>query len=470
VRSIRLPFAIKSLVSSALPTIGLVLATGLAWQGACAQGSVRGVVHDATRSASAVLAGAEVYLLGGSLLATTDTAGAFELRNLPFGRHTIVVLHARLDSLGLDGLAATVDLDSARPSATIALSTPSASGLHQRACARTPSADEALLMGSAGTLDGRAIAGATITVHWMEAQLRPGEMTTSPHTITATTDEHGAYQICGLPRSLGARTDSSGWTTVVHELQLSAQGAGMSSGALIVFPNEESIQRFDLVLGDDNAPARVSVRGRLITEAGEAVGNGRVVSSSDSTLTADADRRGTFVLRGMQQRTEQLYFRAVGYVPSWIEIVATDTVLDIGDVVLRPIPQQLATMMIVAEERTRERREFEERRTVGLGTYLDEEEVAKYPRVTPAVLRSLVNSGRLVEAGPGLPQLFVFTKGMGVCYPIWYVDGWRVRGMDSAEMYGMLGFATRVEVYKATFAPARFVDFNGCGSVVVWTR
>ncbi len=444
----------------------------LAVRAAGAQGTVRGVVHDSTHAMD--IAGAEVFVLDGSLRAITDSTGAFVVHDVPFGRRTIVVLHPRLDSLGLDGLEVTVDLDSASPTAVVDIATPSGNTFYQRICGRAPADDEALLIGRAGTLDGRPLDGATVSIDWVEMRIRPGEMTRTPRTITATTDGFGAFRGCGVPRVGETSVDSAGWTTVVHELRVAAQAPAMATGSLILFPNAERIQRLDLVLGGENDAARTSVRGRVVTETGEPIERGRVILSGDSTVTADVDADGAFMLDGLRLRTEQLYVRAVGFVPMWIEIVATDSILNIGDVTLGRISQRLETMIVTADWLSRQRQEFEERRRMGLGTFLDEEDIASYPELTAAILYMRVPRSALVQGGPGIPSRFglkrISMMGSGSCIPRWFVDGYEMPGLTATESNFMLADAIRVEVYRAAFAPPKYADFNGCGAVVIWTR
>lgn len=175
-----------------------------------------------------------------------------------------------------------------------------------------------------------------------------------------------------------------------------------------------------------------------------------------------------------RRRTEQLYARAVGYIPSWIEVVAADSLLDLGDVVLEPIPQRLEALIVTADRITRERREFEERRRVGLGTFLDDEEVASYPKLTPIVLYMRVPRSELIHGHAGSPDMFAMKRitimGPGVCIPRWYVDGYQQLGVTATEQAFMLADAKRVEVYDAQFAPPKYIDFDGCGAVVIWTR
>lgn len=455
--------------------LALLLALGLASATAAAQGTIRGAVHDSTQSFGAALAGAEVFVLGGSLRAETDSAGAFVLRNVPFGSQTLVVTHPRLDELWLDGLEATVELSATTPTAQIEIATPSALTVQRATCSREPSANDALLMGSVGTIDGHRIEGATITIDWTEMRLRRGEVTRRPRSVTAVTNNIGNYYGCGVPRSLEARIDSSGWATVVSEMRVSARApTGMSTGTLVMFPNEERIQHLNLVLGAADDSATATVRGRVVRANGESIRRGRVISASDSSLTADINDEGTFVLRRLPHRTEQLYVRAVGYIPTWIEVVAADSLLDLGDVVLEPIPQRLETLIVTAERITRNRREFEERRRVGLGTFLDDEEVASYPKLTPIILYMRVPRSELILGRLGGMDMFALRRitimGPGVCIPRWYVDGYLQLGVTPTEQAFMLADAKRVEVYDAQFAPPKYIDFDGCGAVVIWTR
>lgn len=74
----------------------------------------------------------------------------------------------------------------------------------------------------------------------------------------------------------------------------------------------------------------------------------------------------------------------------------------------------------------------------------------------------------------GVGQIgFGVDSGMGampLCCPRWFVDG-----VDYAQPQAVEGRiwsrqAVRVEAYKATEAPARYNDFNGCGVILIRTR
>ncbi|HEX6939844.1 MAG TPA: carboxypeptidase regulatory-like domain-containing protein [Longimicrobiales bacterium] len=61
--------------------------------------TLAGTVYDSTRAAP--LAGAEVFLSGTGYRAVTDSAGRFEIGDLPEGVYAVSFLHPRLDTLGI---------------------------------------------------------------------------------------------------------------------------------------------------------------------------------------------------------------------------------------------------------------------------------------------------------------------------------------------------------------------------------
>jgi hypothetical protein len=61
-------------------------------------------------------------------------------------------------------------------------------------------------------------------------------------------------------------------------------------------------------------------------------------------------------------------------------------------------------------------------------------------------------------------------KGLTVCFPKYFVDGQRWGEALSNEERMLLATAKRIEVYKAQEAPAEYLDNDGCGVILIWTR
>ena len=66
--------------------------------------------------------------------------------------------------------------------------------------------------------------------------------------------------------------------------------------------------------------------------------------------------------------------------------------------------------------------------------------------------------------------MMMMRRGSEFCRPRFFIDGYDNRNIDVDEEANYLRQAKRVEIYTANDAPAQFNDFNGCGSIVIWTR
>jgi hypothetical protein len=163
----------------------------------------------------------------------------------------------------------------------------------------------------------------------------------------------------------------------------------------------------------------------------------------------------------------------------------------------------LDTVRIVGDKPTRDTRDgFETRRLQGLGTFVTREDLAKHP--TPVLADILarikdvhVEYGAVV--GPGtspLPMPYLRGTGGSYCLPNVYVDGMlymsirtspeiidtkpsKVERNDVLSQFQDLALAvhpetiTGIEVYSTSGKiPAQFdrTSWNGCGSIVIWTR
>lgn len=134
-----------------------------------------------------------------------------------------------------------------------------------------------------------------------------------------------------------------------------------------------------------------------------------------------------------------------------------------------------------------ERDGFEKRRTMGLGAFLTEEDIAKHGY---SDLASVLNGTRGVRvdftgngksAGIAFPMprmLGVASAGRAYCTPNFFLDGAPMQARTPATFRELSGMAVPsvikgIEVYSNPgTVPAQYDLFSstGCGSVVIWTR
>ena len=90
---------------------GLGAAPDVVAQLSAGNARVRGIAYDSLRPGP--LENAIITIAGTALRATTDTAGRFQIENVPRGTHTFVAQHPALDSIGFTGIStrATIAAD-----------------------------------------------------------------------------------------------------------------------------------------------------------------------------------------------------------------------------------------------------------------------------------------------------------------------------------------------------------------------
>lgn len=448
----------------------LLLAAAILTAPLGAQQVVSGIVHDSIVRAGG-LSGAEVVVLGTSLHAITDDSGGFSIEGVMPGRHTLLASHPVLDTIGIGEIEFEIEVRAGATLPPVLLSTPTLASFQQATCGRELEPHEAIVLGVVSDREGLAAPRATISAQWAERLVRTGFTDQYMKSRDATTDAGGYFALCGVPREPAIRKDTAGVVIARSMATLRATLGETGTGPLIMLPVEPAVVRHDIVVGLDAAAA--IARGRLLTEDGQPIAGARISRGGDTARVFQSDAAGRFSVP-VPHRSEQLLVRAVGRTPMSIEFATPDPEIDLGDMPMPQVAQVLGTVEVNATIRSPEQAEFDERKSVGLGTFLDEEEIKRLPEVTPNLVGSRVPRSEMVTIGPGNRQFALrrpnINSGVNHCFPKFYVDGTDFGQMSGSEQEYFFGLAVRIEVYSAQFAPARFSDFNGCGSVVIWTR
>lgn len=419
-----------------------------------AQAPVRGVVFDSLRTGAAV-AGAEVRLLGTALATRTDAGGRFEFSEAPASAVDVVVLAPWLDSLDLGPLRSTVPAASGTATREIALATPSFETYHRARCGTPPAPDAALLIGEVRTLDGEPGAATAVAARWTSTVVRGREIETVPMATIDTSRSSGSYSLCGVPRD--------------SDVDVRAHGGGMQAGPLRVAVRSH-VQRVDLVAG--RSGDRTTIRGLVRTAGGSPLPRARVALYGDTARTVMTDSGGRFELRGVAARSGSLEVMAVGFSPALEALDPRLAERDTVRVTLDPLPQRLGGVLITANVIERERLGFEERRKGPVGYFITDSMLKDVPDISANVVASFVPRLFAVRV---IPRPILMLRGsMGPCHPRFFIDGQDYGVLDRRplweEQMDAMQRAKRIEVYTASNAPPRFVDFNGCGVVVIWTR
>lgn len=256
-------------------------------------GRIRGVVIDSLLGAT--LPGAEVRVSPLNRTVLTDSAGRFVFDTVPPGEYTVAFRHPSLDSLNIIDAGTSVRVF-AGASAPVTLATPAFEAIRDRFCAETPdSLSSTVAFGSVRATDGVRVR-INVAVIWIladasDGNARPGSVRTS------TEGESQVWVACGIPRF--------SWVHATVRDSVRSASAFLQMG-----PRDIAVG--DLVLSSGVGPLAGTVR----DAAGRPVHRARIAVVGTS-LAAESDASGAFVLRDVPGSTVTLDVRAAGYRP-WV--------------------------------------------------------------------------------------------------------------------------------------------------------
>lgn len=413
-----------------------------------AQHSVTGFVIDSTMEPRPVV-GAQVMIRGEARIAVTDAAGRFDLGPRTSGGFVLMAWYAGLDTLGLDALVREVP--SSWLGAPVTLSTPTIASLRMRHCGGDPDGEEgSVLMGLITDRFGAPIRGLEVTAAWPEFRLERGTLTRTEFATADTSDANGFFALCGVPVGESVRVVARGPDSKTGELRVSV-GTGANWIRLVAAAPAERREVAGRVVDADTSGARDGIGAAEISLGGNA--------------TARTDSLGRFQIV-VPVGSAELEVRAIGYQP-FRAAIPHELSGEMWEIPLQRITA-LDTVRIVERLPNRLQEEFEERRKMGLGRFATDSMLRRFPRVTAQALGSLFPNVFAVG-------LAVKIRGsMGICDPRVFEDGADMGVArtqdDRLNLQRLLERAKRIEIYSASFAPPRFADFDGCGSLVIWTR
>lgn len=437
-------------VVSKVAAVGAALLLSASASGLQAQGSIRGSVVDSLRSGGPV-EGAQVVLMGANRRTVTERGGRFEFADLPAGTYTVAYWAPWLDSLGLPALQRQVQVRASRAE-SVTLSTPSRATVQRAVCGDLLTDEQAILIGEVRDGEGNPGAGIGVFARWLETIIQGREVAQGTMAAADTAAASGSYVLCGVPLDA--------------EFTLRAVGAGgVGSGELLVRA-EASIARRDIIVGGPGATLRIT--GRVVRENGEPIAGATVLVAGDSGQSFRADEDGRFVIPATARRSSQLIVRSLGYVPLVRAVDPFDAQLDLDDVTLDVAPRELATVTITGQPMTAAQAQFETRRQRSAGgVFVDEGELQKMGVISSNTVGQ-TNPRVAVQQTPRGPMMMM-RRGSEFCRPRFFIDGYDFRDITADEENSFLRVAKRVEMYTANNAPTEFNDFNGCGSIVIWT-
>jgi hypothetical protein len=310
-----------------------------------------------------------------------------------------------------------------------------------------------------------------------------------PKVRGAVTTGNGIFRICGLPGDVDGtlQANNKGITTsevriTFHGERLIVQGLRIGTANTVVRTNTDSlrgtqatgtptfsaptIQRGDAVL-----------RGRVVNANGAPIPGARV-DVVGTEAHAQTNDKGEFTLTELPSGTQSVVARQMGF--SFVEQPVELSTRAPADVTLTmAVPAvTLPTIDVRAEQdRGLEKIGFIERKSVGLGTFLDARQIMQRgPNMITDVMRSIPGL-RVVPVGIGLDDYIVVNNRSSMltnsCVN-WWVDGTPWTNVYPGDIDRLMppSEVGAIEVYWGSETPIQFQRSGDqrCAVIVMWSK
>jgi hypothetical protein len=327
--------------------------------------TIGGVVRDSATGSP--VPEARVHLVDTPFEALADEQGRFVLGGFAAGRYLVEVGTQALDPLGIVSRR-VLELRDGMTSLT--LGPPQLSESLSAACRAVGGNGTSLVVGrlrAAG--DGAALAGYRVIAEW-DADTSTLLSTDSLGQsrlggwIRATPDPtSGVYRLCDAPvgRPLTVRAEAD------------TMSAGASAPHTVTLAPKERVARVDLAL-QRGLVAAPTYSGTVVDSAGGMPLEGAEVTLTDLGRSTLTNRRGQFRFSGLPTGPHLVSVRTVGFLKRTSSVTLQNArALDERLLLTRATAQNLAAVEVVdAGVPT----EFEERRKLGLGSYITRDQLA----------------------------------------------------------------------------------------------
>ncbi len=449
-----------------------------------AQSIVSGYVRDSLTGRA--LGGAVIQLVPAATpwvagrMATSDSIGRFRIDSVASGQYLFGFQHPRLDSLGLDGVTRTLDVDRAIRVLRADLAVPSGRTFVNTLCGTSADSTGAVIGRVFNADDGEPIAAGSVVVRFAQMRIDAGGVRRVPTLVTAQFGADGRYVACGIPTDAPVLLQARAGTGAA------AARLGSSGEIEVAFMPRVPLVHRDLLVSlrtpdtvataSGAAPPRTAasartgtarLTGRIIGSDGAPVGGARV-SVQDTDVSATADSNGTFRISGLPSGTRTVEVVAIGYTP----VRSTADLRPNRDATITVnIGAKVSTLAAVKVTAPADRSGFAARRATGNGYFLDASAIEGRGLQSVASVLTTVPSLRangFSTVDPTRPNV----SGRGNCKPDVFLDGMQMRdgtsGLDDIVQIRRLG---GIEVYaNAASAPPQFRGGGNCATILVWTR
>jgi hypothetical protein len=437
------------------------------------------------------IADARVDLLGLNVSGLTDARGRFQIRNVLAGTYRAEVVTPELATIGT-ATQSTIAFADSNASYQIRVPTPSqlmASICPGRALARSQSAVVGQIHQSG---DSVGVSGARVMAQWTEIALRDERGIAVERTgkrIEGQSGADGKYRLCGVPAS----------TNIV----VTASTPAGFSGTRQVYATS-SIVRLDLAL-DHDLVSLAAFAGRVLIDSTTMPVEGAEIYFPELSKVGRSAANGEFRIPEIPAGEQRVIVRRLGFAALDAKLTfAPNATLD-RTVFLSRV-HTLDSVVVVDHASERAMRDFNDNKRLGLGHFMDRDELAKLSQGAkldrivsqwPGIALAFGSGGRTWITGTHASPLpcmaatatcaeshgYYFPDrteaAIGVkvaCYPQVYVDdvlmnrGYPTRPFELTSM-----FADQVEAIEwysgPSQTPSRYSNLGAiCGVLVIHTR
>lgn len=420
---------------------------------AASQHAIRGIAFDSLRSRP--LAGALVTIEALGRATVTDSAGTFELLDLPAGRHELRLAHDLLDSLGLG--EPRLPLEVPGDDRAVRIATPSFTTVWRSACGGGVPHDSGFVHGVVrDARTGAPVPGVDVQASWLDvgfdarrgvAQERLGG--------SVVTGASGRYAMCGVPNGV--------------QLQMRARLGEARTDNVVLFHVAPGITRRDFLLASlGDSALRGVVRGVVRGATGGPVPNALVQWPGARNARTDAE--GRFVLRDVLIGTRTLTVRSVGTEPmrAIADVPWGDTA--VVEIVQRNVATLEPVDVVGSAVQRRFLDDLADRMALGVAKFMDSTLAERMGPVTS--LLTSRTTAKLQRDGS-----VTFGSRDNPCRPAVWIDRRYIRSQDVGLELRLLDPRNvgAVEVYeRAGGIPPEYSPPTGLGTprcaLVIWTK
>ena len=177
---------------------------------------------------------------------------------------------------------------------------------------------------------------------------------------------------------------------------------------------------------------------------------------------------GHFIMAGLPDGVVLVRFRRLGYEVREVEIRMSGEKRTSMDVVLKPVPEELDSMTVRAEEQDALREFYEHKAMRGsYAKFYTAEDIRKRGALYPSDM--FRNIPGVTLAASSFTGATVRIRG---CQPMLWIDGQRVPNSELDDVVSPTDIAG-LEFYSSMAGtPAQYMDrtTRACGTIVVWTK